>query len=130
MTPENKQLLKAIGISAGIVLIVVSVSVIIYKSTKKEDEETDGLNPYLIPSGTERTTTTSSKTEYTKEEIKKMQGWLVSKAVLEQNTIIINAIRDTGGIDGVIGNGFHKALNEAIERKYVKDLNDLYKKSN
>lgn len=126
MTPETKKVVKTIAVSMGVILIVVSIVVIIYKKTKGGDESEDTFNPFAR--NTEPIEIDESK--YSRDEIERMQSWLIAKATEEQNNLIIDAIRDTGGIDGDIGEGFVKAINEAIRKGYVKDLEDLYKKSN
>lgn len=72
----------------------------------------------------------SAEKSYTKAEIENMQAWLLETAGTECNHRIIDLIMTTGGIDGIIGKGFRGALDEAISHGYVKDLVDLFSKSN
>ncbi len=135
MNDQAKNNLKAVALSLGIVLIVASVVIIIYKQYQKgKDDSTDDTNPYLSKSNQSQTSSQSSipnysNQGYTESEVEKMQGWLFSTATLKHNDIIVKAIRDTGGIDGKMGSGFKIALKEAMRVGYVKDLKDLEIKS-
>ena len=127
MTDQSKQIVKSVVVSMGIVLVVISIAVIIYKKTRKDGDDTDQTNPFAKD---DQKDFIEVDQNYTKTEIEQMQAWLFSKGTLEKNETIVTAIRDTGGIDGIMEKGFSKALQEAIKKGYVKDLNDLYKKSN
>lgn len=59
-------------------------------------------------------------------QIQDMQHYLLELGVIYNNEIITDAIRLTGGADGIRGAGFNTALNEAIERGYLESFNDLY----
>ncbi len=59
------------------------------------------------------------------EQIKKMQALLLNIGINYNNNQIIDAIQLTGGIDGIMGDGFNLALNVAIENGYVESLDDL-----
>ncbi|MFN6077435.1 MAG: hypothetical protein ACK46Y_17910 [Fluviicola sp.] len=67
--------------------------------------------------------------KYEKQEIMRMQSWLVAKALSMKNKTIIEAIEKSGGIDGKIGKGFNTALNEAVKIGIVSSIEDLYNKS-
>ncbi len=139
MNDQAKNNLKAVALSLGIVLIIASVVVIIYKQYQKgKDDSTDDTNPYLpLSKSAHSPSQTPSQSSfpnyfnqgYTKAEVERMQGWLFSTATLKHNEIIVKAIRDNGGIDGKMGSGFKIALKEAIRVGYVKDLKDLEIKS-
>lgn len=135
MTPETKQVWKAIALSAGILLVVTSIGIMVYRYFNKDDEPETNIkvldqtpdNP--TPSYTSSTSKGYNNLNYSFADVERMQAWLVKIATLWQNNVILKAIRDSGGIDGKMGTGFNIALKEAIRVTYVKDLNDLYTKS-
>lgn len=129
MTERGKKILKGVGITVGILLIIGVGVMIYYKSTRSDDENEDE-NPYTKPSQPKSSSPKStSSLSFSVEEIKGMQSWLWSSAIVSQNKIITAAINDTGGIDGKIGPGFIKAENEAIRVGLIKDRRDLFAKS-
>lgn len=139
MTAENKKVVKIIAVSAGIVLILTVITILIVKQVQKAREAreasriTDGGDsaPSKPSSGTSGGTSTSSfgGRTFTKNEIIKMQSYLFNMGAMAMNDTIVSAIRDTGGIDGKIGNGFKTAYNEAIREGIIYSLDDLYTKA-
>ena len=141
MTPENKKVIKVIAISAGIILIVTVATIIIIKQVEKsratkEAEEKDGVSdggnpaPYKPSSGSSSgggsSTSSFGGRTFSKSEIEKMQSYLFNMGAMKMNDKIVSAIRDSGGIDGKIGNGFKTAYNEALRVGIIKNLDDLY----
>lgn len=139
MTPDKKRIWKTVAIVAGITLVLTSIVIIIYQQHKKKKDETEDENPYVAakPSGASAVNSSSASSagavytngSYTKAEVERMQSWLFSVATIWHNNVIVDAIRNSGGIDGKMGNGFNKALTEAIRVKYVTNLQDLYDRS-
>ncbi len=132
MTPANKQIWKAVGISAGLILIIGGIIILVVQLKKrKEQEDSDEPEPVKkTGSGSWGSSGSSvNNSGFTTEEVKRMQSWLVQIATMWQNPIIISAIQSTGGIDGKMGSGFNKALAEAVRVKYVTDIHDLYTKA-
>lgn len=133
MTEQSKKILKGVGITVGI-LLILGIGIMIYFKSTKSNEEDEEENPYIKPkqaaSSTNATSSGGVNPEYTKAEIKRMQSWLLSTSRLIMNTYIERAITDSGGLDGVIGSGFRKAEAEAIRIGLLKDRNDLYIRSN
>ncbi len=135
MNAQQKKGLKIVGVSLGIVFIIGGAVIIFILRKRKQDESYQEYNPPYTNSGTSPSeygggSTETPSLQYTKREVERMQTWLIQAATIKRNTIILNAIRSTGGIDGKIGNGFYTALHEAIKRGYIKDIHDLYNKSN
>ena len=128
MTTKQKTILKNVGIILGVLLLIGAV--IAFAIRKGRDarlvDDTDTTGSSRANYSPAPTTTGSG---YTKEEVKAMQVWLIQKAATNNNNVIISAIRTTGGIDGIIGEGFYTALREAIAQGYVTSLGDLYKKA-
>lgn len=125
MKPEHKAVWRTIGITAGVLLILSGIVVIIVIQKKKREEQVNDT-----PTAAEQRSTTTSKPstngKYTKEEVENMQSLLLNYGFMGYNQVIIKAIQDTGGIDGVIGDGFYTALNEAIKQGYFESLDQLY----
>ncbi len=140
MTPENKKVIKVIAISLGIAIIVTVATIIIIKQVQKsratkEADEKDGVSdggnpaPYKPSSGSSSggsSTSSFGGRTFSKDEIVKMQSYLFNMGAMKMNDKIVSAIRDSGGIDGKIGNGFKTAYNEAIRVGIIKNLDDLY----
>lgn len=119
------KILKITGIVLGASALVVG-GILLYRKFKRDDDFTDYQPPGTSGSGLQNSSTTSG---YSSSEIKGMQTWLIRKATAERNNVILEAIRTTGGIDGIIGPGFNTALREAIAKGYVQSLKDLYNQS-
>lgn len=62
---------------------------------------------------------------YSPTEIRAMQIYMYVKG----NASVRNAIKDSGGIDGVRGAGFNKALALMVSLGRVSSIDDLYKKT-
>jgi hypothetical protein len=132
MEAQTKKILKGVGITVGI-LLIVGIGVMIYiKSTKKGDGDEDE-NPYTKPrqpnGNTGSTSGSINAVSYTINQIKGMQNWLMIRAINANNQVIIQAIENTGGIDGVIGSGFRKAEAEAIRIGLIRDRAQLFERS-
>lgn len=135
MTPENKKVIKIIAISAGIILILAVITVLIVKQVQKGREEKGGVSDegdsapsksYPTSSGSGSSTSSFGGRTFSKAEIEKMQSYLFNMGAMAMNELIVSSIRDTGGIDGKIGTGFKNAYNEAIRVGIIKSLDDLY----
>lgn len=140
MTPENKKVVKIIAVSLGIILVVSVITVLIVKQVQKSAEarkakEAGGISergdsaPSKPSSGTSSggsSTSSFGGRTFSKEEITKMQSYLFNIGAMGMNETIVSAIRDSGGIDGKIGNGFKTAYNEALRVGYIKSIDDLY----
>lgn len=122
MTAKTKKVIKIVGISSAILLIIGTGIYIYYRSTHQTDDNDENLYDSIPKS--------SNSSSYSSDEIINMQAWLLSIAIKNDNQLIIDAIQTTGGVDGYIGTGFNTALAEAIKQGYVTSLNDLYHKSN
>ncbi|MNJ85720.1 hypothetical protein D3C87_31990 [compost metagenome] len=135
MTPENKKVVKIIAISAGVILILAVITVLIVKQVQKGREEKGGVSDegdsapsksYPTSSGSGSSTSSFGGRTFSKAEIEKMQSYLFNMGAMAMNELIVSSIRDTGGIDGKIGTGFKNAYNEAIRVGIIKSLDDLY----
>tara|TARA_Y100000310_G_C20378935_1_gene667115 strand:+ start:56 stop:535 length:480 start_codon:yes stop_codon:yes gene_type:complete len=62
--------------------------------------------------------------KYTKDQIKKMQNYLMSMGGQPKMWV-----ETTGGADGIIGNGFRQAYTWAVITKKITDMNDLQQKA-
>jgi len=120
MSVKKKNIGGLIALILGLVLLVGTgiVLAIKFKNKSNQDSENSKLNNNTFSDRNEDHTNEV-------EKIKRMQRLLLNLGVKYNNSFIIDAINLTGGIDGRIGDGFNTALNEAIERGYVKSLNDL-----
>lgn len=140
MTPQDRPVWKTVALVAGITLLAAAITfaVVMYFRNRKTDDGDE--NPYAKdtkPTGSAPSSGSSGSSSgsgssgsyYTADEIKKMQTYMIVRANMLQNHVILDAIYSTGGIDGKIGSGFNKALKEAIRVGVVKDLKDLYVKS-
>ena len=140
MTTENKKVVKIIAVSAGVILILTVVTILIVKQVqknkaKREAEEKDGVSnggdssPSKTSTGSSgggSSTSSFGGRTFSKSEIEKMQGYLMNMGAFAYNDLIVRSIRDSGGIDGKIGNGFKVAYNEAIRIGIIHSLDELY----
>jgi hypothetical protein len=137
MTPENKKVVKIIAVSIGIILVLSVITILIIKQVQKGREEreasriSDGgdsapSKPSSGYSGGGSSTSSFGGRTFSKAEIEKMQSYLFNMGAMAMNDTIVNAIRDTGGIDGKIGTGFKTAYNEAIRIGIIHSLDELY----
>ena len=117
MTEQGKKILKGVGITVGI-LLILGIGVMIYIKSTKKDEGDEDENPYAKPrqpsGNTGSNTGPTNSSSYTVNQIKQMQNWLIVIGTKVDNQVIVNAIVDSGGIDGKIGPGFRKAEAEGI----------------
>ena len=127
MTTKQKTILKNVGIILGVLLLVGAV--VAFAIRKGRDARLVDDTDTTESSGANYSPAPTTGSGYTKDEVKAMQLWLIQKAATNNNNVIISAIRTTGGIDGIIGEGFYTALREAIAQGYVTSLGDLYKKA-
>lgn len=125
------RILKITGIVLGAGALVVGGILIYRKFFKKDEIDYSDPQSYAPPSSGSSGTGTSysQSSSYTKSEVKAMQTWLIKTATFKRNDTILEAIRTTGGIDGIMGSGFQTALREAIAKGYVYSLDDLYYRS-
>lgn len=122
MNPEKVNW-KVVGLVSGVLLLIGGG--LGYYFWKQNQEEDDTYNPY-VP---QKSTNTATGQAYPKEEVIKMQKWLLFMATANFNYVVSKAINDTGGADGVMGQGFYKALSEAIKENWVTDVKDLHSKA-
>lgn len=120
---NGKKIAIIIGILVGIGIIVTSI--ILYRKLGNKEDETEDYEPSYNGSSSPKII----EPKYEKQEIMRMQSWLVAKALSMKNNTIIKAIEESGGIDGKIGKGFNTALNEAVKIGIVSSIEDLYNKS-
>lgn len=122
MEARTKKIWAIVGISAA-TLTILGVGFFLWRR-KKRKEEREQIPPEPVRSSPSQSNT------YTSEEVKNMQAWLLATGIKNENQLIVETINNTGGIDGIMGNGFRTALTEAIQKGYIESLNDLYKISN
>lgn len=96
-----------------------------FLKSKNEDSKDDELEIALAKSAMSGSQGSSSQASSAKEQIKKMQALLLNIGINNNNNEIIDAIQLTGGIDGIMGDGFNLALSVAIENGYIESLDDL-----
>lgn len=133
MTPEGKRTVKIIAIVGGIALILTAITILIVQQVQKaraeREEEEAAASSKPAPQHTSPTALSVATLEgrtFTKAEVEKMQSYMLIIGQFAQNEYIISNIRDTGGIDGKIGQGFKNALAECIRLKVVSGLDQLY----
>lgn len=138
MTPENKKVVKIIAVSVGIILVLSVVTVLIIKQVEKNRAKREAEKNGVSDSGDSKPSGSSSGTSsgystnsfggrtFSHTEIVKMQSFLFNIGAMAMNETIVSAIRDSGGFDGKIGNGFKTAYNEAIRTGIINSLDDLY----
>jgi uncharacterized membrane protein len=139
MTPENKKVVKIIAVSVGIILVLSVITVLIVKQVEKNRAKREAEKNGVSDGGDSKPSASSSSTSgggsstssfggrtFSKTEIEKMQSYLFNIGAMAMNETIVSAIRDSGGIDGKIGNGFKTAYNEALRVGFIKSLDDLY----
>ena len=122
MNKKKKNIKGVIALIIGVVLLVGTGIVIILKFKNKDESNQDSIQP---KSNNNTSSISFNDTVSEVEKVKRMQRLLLNLGVKHNNNFIIDAINLTGGIDGKIGDGFNAALNEAIERGYVKSFYDL-----
>ncbi len=120
---NSKRIVLIISILLGIGIIVTSI--VLYIKLGKDNEQTDNL----VSDDYHPRTPKTVQTKYSEQEIIRMQSWMVARGLTLKNQIIIDAIEQSGGIDGKIGKGFNTALNEVIKMGLVSSIEDLYTKS-
>jgi hypothetical protein len=120
MEPKMKETLKMIGVILGIGAVISAVAYLLYKLTTTTTQEQNPIIPEQQP---EQPLPSKG---YTATEVKQMQSWLYSEGVKSKNQLISDSIMKTGGIDGVMGKGFNKALAEAIRVGMVDNLSHLH----
>lgn len=137
MTVKEKKVVKIVGLSLGGAIILTVIIILIVKQVQKSRDaklavEATGSNSSGTNSGSSSSGHSSSSTSslngrtFSKAEIEKMQSYLFNMGAMAMNELIVSSIRDSGGIDGKIGNGFKTALSEAIRINIVDSLDDLY----
>jgi hypothetical protein len=136
MTVKEKKVVKIVGLSLGGAIILTVIIILIVKQVQKSRDaksvEDLGSSSPKINTGSNSSGYSSSSTSslngrtFSKTEIEKMQSYLFNMGAMAMNELIVSSIRDSGGIDGKIGNGFKTALSEAIRINIVNSLDDLY----
>lgn len=119
-----------VGLVIAIVLFASAAALItiaIVRNRKQNKEENPDDSPIDTSNASSGLNGGQSFTSQTsaKEQIKKMQSYLLNLGRSNNNNTIIDAIQLTGGIDGIMGPGFNLALNEAIDKGYVDSLEYL-----
>lgn len=123
---KEKNIGGIIALVAGIVLVVGSLLTLIVIQVNKNRDKKKELDPPILeldpspPSGNR-----STANNFTTEQIKTMQRFLVQLGIQKNNQYIIDAIQLTGGIDGQMGSGFHAAVQEAKDKGYLEGYEDL-----
>jgi hypothetical protein len=135
MTIKQKKIVKIGALSLGGAILLTVIIILIVKQVRKSreakaSEGTGGsikitTNPSSSSSSGSSTNTLNGRT-FSSTEIEKMQSYLFNMGAMAMNELIVSSIRDSGGIDGKIGNGFKTALTEAIRINIVSSLDDLY----
>lgn len=120
---NGKKIAIIIGILVGVGIIVTSI--VLYRKLGNKEDETEDFEPSYSGSSSPKII----QPKYEQQEIMRMQSWLVAKALSMKNKAIIEAIEESGGIDGKIGKGFNTALNEAVKIGIITSIEDLYNKS-
>lgn len=132
MTEDKKKALKVVALIGGIALVGVG-GYFLFKHLSSGSEEEQDENKYLSkPSqgGSSGGSGGSYNQPYPKEEVKNMQAWLLTSSIFYGNGYVAEQIKNTGGLDGVMGTGFYNAMQAAIKEGWVSDLKDLHNKSN
>lgn len=119
----QKDIKGKIALIAGILLLLGALTFVIVKVVQaKKDKDEEPLDE------PERATSSSSNSPSSgvgSSMIQKMQTVLLNMGIVYKNQEIIDAIMLTGGIDGVKGEGFDRALEVAIENSYLKSYAEL-----
>ncbi len=123
---KEKNIGGIIALVAGIVLVVGSLVTLIVIQVNKNRDKKKELDPPILEIDTFQPTSKSSEaTQFTTEQIKTMQRFLLQLGIQKNNQYIIDAIQLTGGIDGQMGSGFHAAVQEAKDKGYLEGYEDL-----
>lgn len=112
----------------GVIALIIGLSLFIGAGVlltlhlrKNSISEDDDSTINSGGSATPQKTQTNAETAITK----RMQQLLLTLGINYNNHLIIDAIRLTGGIDGIKGDGFNAALQEAIDKGYIESYEDL-----
>jgi len=130
---EKKQNIgRIVALIAGIVIVLggIITGIVIHAKRNKEAEEgepiidLDAAMSEVENSGA----VTTDNMGFTTEQIKTMQTYLLQVGIQHNNQYIIDAIQLTGGIDGVMGSGFHAAVQEAKDKGYLDGYEDILRR--
>ena len=125
---EKQNLGAKIALIAGIVILLGAITFLIVKLVQAKREAKEEEELAVAPRAVSPPSQQSSQAQVQNsgsELIKKMQSYLLNVGIINNNNEIIDAIRLTGGVDGIRGDGFNAALQMAIEKGYVKSYDDL-----
>ena len=124
---QKGNLAPKIALIVGIMLLLGAIAFLIVKlvQAQREAREEDEPIAPIAPKAPGQVASAAPVQNHGSELIKKMQSYLLNVGIINNNNEIIDAIRLTGGIDGIRGNGFDAALRMAIEKGYVKSYDDL-----
>lgn len=124
MNTEPKDRIGKIALIIGLLMllsagIILAVHLIQKNKQRKLDSQDHSIPEKAVSTSAGQTLSSQSAL------IKKMQSYLLNLGINYNNHIIIDAIRLTGGIDGIEGDGFRLALQEAIKNGYIESRTAL-----
>lgn len=129
MTPENKLVWRTVAFTAGIAILIGITIYLVIRNRDKGQQQNEDYSPSAPSKKPASPTSGSSGSNFTTDEVKRMQSYLYVYGAMALNSTITDSIKDSKGIDGVIGSGFRTALAEAIKIGIVDSQQDLYYKS-
>lgn len=128
MEPK-KNIGSLIALSVGLALILGVGIYGVVKFINRDKDTTGTTDPYLVPnpatSGGGSNSAIADNKGFTTEQIKTMQTYLLQLGYQYNNRYIIDSIELTGGIDGVMGEGFKAAIIEARDKGYLTGYEDV-----
>lgn len=128
---------KGTKITLGIIgsaILVFAIVFIIWKVTRSKPEEEEDAQSDIgeftddVVSGIQGITGTGSTfggMTFTRNQIKSMQKYMLRYG----SNVVSHHINSTGGIDGIIGTGFTKAVETFIAEGKAKNIKDLFEKA-
>lgn len=123
---KQKNIGKIVALSLGSALILGSGIYFLVIYLKSRNQAAESEDKASAPSNTGNGSSAGqTASKYTTEHIKRMQSYLLNLGMSNSNNDIIDAIQLTGGVDGVIGDGFRFALSTAIEKGYLNSEQQL-----
>lgn len=114
-----------IWIAAGLLVAAGVTGLIIWLVNRNKGE--GDVNIWLEES--KKNKRESSNSGYSTEDVKAMQRWMLAMGEETANPMIEQYIMGSGGVDGIIGDGFRSALQESINRGWVDDLAGLHEEA-
>lgn len=123
----NKNTAGLIALSVGIALILGAgiYGVVRLINRDKQDSQPEPFAGNLESSSNTVTQSGYDNKGFSTEQIKTMQQYLLQLGYQYNNQYIIDSIELTGGIDGVMGAGFHAAIIEARDKGYLSGYEDV-----